>query len=107
MSWILLVVAGLLEVAWAAALPATRGLTRPGPTILFLLLLTGSMVLLARATHEIPIGTAYPVWVGIGAVGAVVAGIALRGEPATPTRLVLLAVLVTAIVGLNLTGSGH
>ncbi|HWL45861.1 MAG TPA: SMR family transporter [Ilumatobacter sp.] len=103
MSWILLIVAGLLEVAWAAALPATHGLTRPLPTAAFLVTLAGSMFLLARATQTIPLGTAYVVWVGIGAVGAAIVGLVLHGDPATPARLGFLALLMVSIVGLKLT----
>jgi quaternary ammonium compound-resistance protein SugE len=101
-SWIILVVAGLLEVLWAAALPAA-GLSRPLPTVAFLVGLAGSMLLLARATETIPLGTAYAVWVGIGAVGATLVGILARGESAAPERLVCLALLVVAIVGLKTT----
>lgn len=103
MSWILLIVAGLLEVAWAAALPATRGLTRPGPTALFLVALGGSMYLLARATRTIPLGTAYVVWVGIGAAGAALVGLAFHGDPASPARLGFLALLLVSVVGLKVT----
>ncbi len=105
MSWLLLIVAGLLEVGWATALPSTQGLTRLGPTVVFLGLLAGSMFLLAKATEEIPIGTAYGVWVGIGAVGAAVVGMVADGDPATPVRIGLLAMLIAAIVGLKVTGS--
>lgn len=106
MSWILLVVAGALEVAWAAVLPATGGLSRPLPTAGFLVLLAASMLALARAAETIPIGTAYGVWAGIGAVGATLVGIAVHGDPATPTRIGFLVLLVVAIVGLKLS-SGH
>lgn len=106
MSWILLVIAGLLEVGWAALLPATAGLTRPWPTAGFLGLLAGSMFALSKAAETIPLGTAYSVWVGIGAVGAAVVGMTLHGDPATPARIGFLALLVVAIVGLKAT-SGH
>jgi quaternary ammonium compound-resistance protein SugE len=106
MAWILLVIAGLLEVAWASALPSTDGLTRPWPTVLFVTLLVASMVALARAAETIPIGTAYAVWVGIGAVGATAVGIAWHGDPATPVRLGFIALLVVSIVGLKVT-AGH
>jgi quaternary ammonium compound-resistance protein SugE len=102
-SWILLIIAGLLEVVWAAVLPATAGLTRPVPTATFLVALGGSMLLLARAAESIPLGTAYTVWVGIGAVGAATVGLAVHGDPATPARLGFLVLLVVAIVGLKLT----
>lgn len=102
MSWLLLVAAGLLEVAWASVLPSTDHFTRPAPTVAFGVLLAGSMYLLARASSDIPVGTAYAVWVGIGAVGAAVVGI-VRGEPATIGRIGFLALLIVAIVGLKAT----
>jgi quaternary ammonium compound-resistance protein SugE len=103
--WVLLVVAGLLEVAWASVLPATHGLTRPLPTAAFAVLLVLSMAALARASATIPIGTAYGVWVGIGAVGAAAVGIALHGDPVTPVRAGFLVLLVVAVAGLKLSGS--
>jgi len=103
MSWVILILAGLLEVAWAAVLPSTEGLTRPAPTAAFVVLLAGSMFALARATETIPLGTAYGVWVGIGAVGAAVVGMSVHGDPASPARLAFLALLVIAIVGLKVT----
>lgn len=107
MSWLLLIIAGGLEVAWASVLPATHGLTRPVPTAAFLGLLAASMYLLAKATETIPIGTAYAVWVGIGAVGAALFGIVFRGDPATAARLFFLGLLIVSVVGLNLVSSGH
>ncbi len=103
MPWILLVVAGLLEVAWASTLPATEGLSRPAPTVAFLGLLAGSMLALAKATETIPLGTAYGVWVGIGAIGAATVGIVRHGDPATPLRLLFLALLAASVVGLKAT----
>jgi quaternary ammonium compound-resistance protein SugE len=105
MSWLLLAVAGLLEVGWASVLPATNGLTRPAPTALFVGLLTASMIALALATRTIPVATAYAVWVGIGAAGAAIVGMLWRGDPATPVRIACLTLLVLAIVGLKLSGS--
>jgi quaternary ammonium compound-resistance protein SugE len=102
MSWFLLVVAGLLEVAWASVLPATGSFTRVVPTAAFLVLLAASMVLLSVAAASIPLGTAYAVWVGIGAVGATVVGIVVRHEPATLARLGFLSLLVVSVVGLKL-----
>ncbi len=101
MSWMLLVVAGLLEVVWAAALPETHRFTRLLPTVVFTAALAGSMVLLERATETIPLGTAYVVWVGIGAVGAATVGVVAHGDPATPARIFFLALLVVGIVGLK------
>lgn len=106
MAWLLLIVAGLMEVAWAALLPATEGLTRPLPTVGFLALLGASMFALSKATEVIPLGTAYGVWVGIGAVGAALVGMAFHGDPATPARIGFLVLLVIAITGLKAT-SGH
>jgi quaternary ammonium compound-resistance protein SugE len=105
MSWLLLAVAGLFEVGWASALPATNGLTRPAPTALFVGLLAASMIALALATRTIPVATAYAVWVGIGAAGAAIVGMMWRGDPATPLRIFCLALLMLAIVGLKLSGS--
>lgn len=106
MAWLLLIVAGLCEVGWAGLLPETDGLSRPAPTAGFLVLLAASMFLLAKATQDIPLGTAYGVWVGIGAVGAAVVGIVAHGDPATPARIGFLSLLVLSVAGLKLTG-GH
>lgn len=103
MPWILLVVAGLLEVGWASALPSTEGFTRPAPTAAFVVAIVGSMYLLSKATESIPLGTAYAVWVGIGAAGAAIVGMTAYGESATPARLGFLALLLLAVVGLKVT----
>lgn len=103
MPWLLLVIAGLLEVAWASALPATKGLTRPLPTAAFVVALGGSMYLLARAAQSIPLGTAYTAWVGIGAVGASIVGVLIYDDPATPLRIGFILLLIVAVVGLKLT----
>jgi quaternary ammonium compound-resistance protein SugE len=107
MPWLALVVAGLLEVAWALALPETKGFTRLLPSALFLALLSGSMLGLAYATRTLPIGTAYAVWVGIGAVGTVLGGIAVRGDHASGPQLVALGALVASIVAVKLTATTH
>ena len=103
MAWVWLVIAGFLEVVWAVGLNYTEGFTRPLPSVLTALALVGSMVLLSVATKTLPIGTAYGVWVGIGALGAGLLGILLFGEAATPSRLFFLALLLVAVVGLKLT----
>jgi quaternary ammonium compound-resistance protein SugE len=103
MSWILLVLAGLLETGWAIGLKYTEGFTRPLPTALTIAAIIGSMALLGLALRDLPVGTAYAVWVGIGAFGTAVLGILLFGEPATPARLLFLGLLVIAIGGLKLT----
>lgn len=106
MAWILLVLAGLLEVGWAIGLKYTEGFTRPLPSILTVASMVLSMGLLGLATKTLPIGTAYSVWVGIGALGAAVLGMLLFKEPATPARLAFLGVMLVAIIGLKAT-SGH
>ena len=106
MAWVLLIVAGLLEVCWAIGLKYTEGFTRPLPTLLTVAAIIASMVLLSLAARSLPIGTAYAVWVGIGALGAAVLGIFLFHEPVTPSRVFFLALLLTAIIGLKLTSGG-
>jgi quaternary ammonium compound-resistance protein SugE len=102
MAWLLLVLAGFFEVAWAIGLRYTQGWTRFWPSALTLLALAASMVLLERAQRQLPIGTAYAVWVGIGAFGAAVLGIVLFAEPKTPARILFLVLLLVSIVGLKL-----
>lgn len=104
-AWILLTIAGLLEVGWAIGLKYTEGFTRLVPSLLTLAALAGSMFLLARAATVLPIGTAYGVWVGIGALGAAVLGIFLFQESASPARMVFLALLLISIIGLKVTSS--
>jgi quaternary ammonium compound-resistance protein SugE len=103
MAWVVLVVAGLLEVVWALGLKATRGFTAFVPSVITVLAIAGSMVLLARAARTLPIGTAYAVWVGVGALGAAVGGVLLFGETMTLARGAFLLLLLVAIVGLKLT----
>ncbi|WP_291429097.1 quaternary ammonium compound efflux SMR transporter SugE [Deinococcus sp.] len=104
MAWTLLLIAGLLEVGWAIGLKYTAGFTRPLPTVLTVGSMIASMALLGLATRTLPIGTAYGVWVGIGAVGAGILGIVLLGESASPARLAFMALMVVAIIGLKVTG---
>ena len=106
MAWILLFVAGILEVGWAIGLKYTEGFTRPLPTVLTIISLIASFALLGIAARTLPIGTAYGVWVGIGAVGAAVLGMILFKEPATLARLVFLGFMIVGIIGLKTT-SGH
>jgi quaternary ammonium compound-resistance protein SugE len=103
MAWILLVIAGLLETGWAIGLKYTDGFTKLWPSVLTVTGIVVSMVLLSVAARTLPIGTAYAVWVGIGAAGAVILGIFLLGEPANPARLFFLGLLLVAIVGLKFT----
>jgi quaternary ammonium compound-resistance protein SugE len=106
MSWVLLVIAGLLETGWAIGLKYTEGFTRLVPSVLTIIAIIASMGLLGIAARNLPIGTAYGVWVGIGALGAAVLGIVLFQEPATPARLFFLGLMLVSIVGLKVT-SGH
>lgn len=107
MSWPLLVVAGLFEIAWAIGLGYSDGLSKPLPTAGTVIALVVSMVLLAQATKNLPIGTAYAVWTGIGAVGTASLGIVLFDEPATLARIGFIGVIVVGIVGLHAVSGGH
>ena len=107
MSWILVVLSGLLEAGWAIGLKASAGFTRPGITALTLAGMLASFAMLVTAARELPIGTAYAVWVGIGAIGAAALGIVLYREPLTAGRIVSLMLLVSGIVGLKLTDRGN
>jgi len=102
MNWILLVLAGLCEVAWAIGLKYTEGFTRPLPTIGTVSAMLISIWLLGIAMKSLPVGTAYAVWVGIGAVGTAILGIILLNESASAARLASLGLIVAGIVGLRL-----
>ena len=104
MAWLILIVAGLLETGWAIGLKYTEGFTRLVPSVLTGLAIVASMYLLSVAARTLPIGTAYAVWVGIGAAGAVVLGMVLLGEARHPARLFFLGLLLVSIVGLKFTG---
>ncbi|MGY1783874.1 DMT family transporter [Geodermatophilus sp. SYSU D00698] len=103
MSWFVLVLSGALEAVWATALGRTEGFTRPAPTVVFVLGLVGSMLGLAWAMRTLPVGTAYAVWVGIGA--ALTAGYAMASgeEPLSALRVLLLLGIVGCVIGLKLT----
>lgn len=105
MAWLLLVVAGLLETGWAIGLKYTEGFTRPLPSVLTIVSMVVSMFLLGLAVKTLPIGTAYGVWVGIGAVGAAILGIVLLGESASPARLAFIGLMMVAIIGLRATSA--
>jgi quaternary ammonium compound-resistance protein SugE len=102
MAWLYLVMAGLLEVAWAVGLKYTEGFTRPLPTIGTVAAMVISIALLGLALRELPVGTAYAVWTGIGAVGVALLGIVLFGESASAARLASIGLIVAGIVGLKL-----
>ncbi len=102
MAWVILVLAGLFEVGWAIGLKYTEGFTRLWPTIGTVLAMAISLWLLGVAVKSLPVGTAYSVWVGVGAVGTVALGIVLFGEPANTARLISVTLIVAGIVGLKL-----
>lgn len=107
MSWFLVFVSGLLEVGWAIGLKASAGLTRPLPTALTIAGMLASFALLSIAVRQLPIGTAYAVWVGIGAVGTAVLGMLIYNEPASALRLGCLALVIAGIIGLKATAISH
>jgi len=102
MSWIVLFIAGLLEVVWAIGLKYTHGFTRLTPSVITVTAMIVSIVLLSWAMRSLPVGTAYAVWTGIGAVGAAITGILLLGESASLARIASLALIVAGIIGLKL-----
>lgn len=102
MAWLILVVAGLFEVGWAIGLKYTDGFTRLWPTVWTVLAMSVSLWLLGIAMQSLPVGTAYSTWVGVGAVGTVVLGILLFGEPVNLARLLSVSLIIAGIVGLRL-----
>ena len=101
MSWLVLLIAGLLEVVWAVGLKYTHGFSRLVPSVITIVAMVASMALLAWAMKTLPVGTAYAVWTGIGAVGAAIAGIVLLGESASLMRIASLTLIVVGIIGLK------
>lgn len=102
MSWVLLAAAGVLEVVWAVGLKHTHGFTRPWPSLVTVGAMAASLYLLSLALRALPLGTAYAIWVGIGAVGTTAAGALIFGEALTPLKLLSLVLIVAGIVGLKL-----
>ena len=102
MSWLILIIAGLLEVVWAVGLKYTHGFSRLTTSVITLVAMVASMALLSWAMKTLPVGTAYAIWTGIGAVGAAITGILLLGESASPARLISLMLIVCGIIGLKL-----
>jgi quaternary ammonium compound-resistance protein SugE len=102
MSWVYLVIAGLLEVAWAVGLKYTAGFTRLWPSVFTLTTMAGSVGMLGLALRALPLGTAYAVWTGIGTVGTAVFGMMMLGEPAGALRLLSIGLIVAGIIGLKL-----
>lgn len=106
MSWVYLLVAGLLEVAWAVGLKYAAGFTRLWPSVFTLATMAGSVGMLGLALRQLPLGTAYAVWTGIGTIGTAVAGMLMLGEPAGALRLGSIALIAAGIVGLKLVTPG-
>ena len=102
MAWIVLLLAGVLEIGWAVGLKYTEGFSRLWPSVATIGAMAVSLLLLGLAVRTLPIGTAYAVWTGIGTVGTVLLGMALFGEPATPLRLAFIAMIIAGIIGLKL-----
>lgn len=102
MAWVILVVAGLFEVGWAIGLKYTEGFTRLWPTVWTVLAMVVSLWLLGIAMKSLPVGTAYSVWVGVGAVGTVILGIVLLGDPVNAARIISVALIIAGIIGLRL-----
>ncbi len=102
MPWVLLLIAGLLEIGWAIGLKYTEGFTKPVPSALTLAAMAGSVILLGLAMKSLPVGTSYAVWVGVGAVGTAILGMVLFNEPANAGRIASLGLIVAGIVGLKL-----
>jgi len=105
MSWFILVLAGLFEIGWAIGLKYTEGFTRPWPTLGTAAAMVVSLFLLGIAMKSLPVGTAYAVWVGVGAVGTAILGMVLFGEPANLGRMLSLGLIVAGIIGLRLASS--
>jgi quaternary ammonium compound-resistance protein SugE len=104
-AWFVLVVAGILEIVWATAMERSAGFTRLWPSVITLLALAGSMGLLALALRQLPLGTAYAVWVSIGVFGTAVVGMAWLGEPVSAARIVFLTLILVGVIGLKLTAA--
>jgi len=102
-AWIILFLAGLLEIGWAIGLKYTDGFTKLVPTVLTMISMVASVVLLGIAVRTLPLGTAYAVWTGVGTVGTVILGIVLFAEPATAIRLGCISLIIAGIAGLKLT----
>jgi quaternary ammonium compound-resistance protein SugE len=104
-SWTFLILAGVIEVAWALSLKYAEGFTRLWPSVASVVTIIASMYFLSVAMKELPLGLAYGVFVGMGAIGSMILGIVLFGEPANPLRFVFLALLIASIVGLEVTSA--
>jgi quaternary ammonium compound-resistance protein SugE len=102
MAWIILIAAGILEIVWAYAMKQSAGFSRPGPTALMIVAMIASFALLSVSMKTLPLGTAYTVWTGIGAIGAFLVGIIVLGEPANALRIVAAGLILAGLVLLKL-----
>jgi quaternary ammonium compound-resistance protein SugE len=102
MAWVVLLAAGVLEIAWAFTMKLSQGFTRPGPTIVTLLTMLASVALLSVSMRTLPLGTAYTVWTGIGAAGAFIVGVAALDEPATAGRIAAAVLIVAGLILMKL-----
>jgi len=102
MAWVYLVIAGLLEIIWALAVKQSEGFSRLVPSVITLVALIASFTFLAQATRTLPLGTAYTIWTGIGAIGAFLVGITLLGEQANPMRLAAATMIVAGLVTMKM-----
>ena len=102
MAWTILIIAGIMEIAWAVGMKYTQGFTRLLPSVLTVIAVILSMGLLGLAVRTLPLGTAYAVWTGIGTIGTVILGILLFHEQASPLRLLCVTLILSGIVGLRL-----
>lgn len=102
MSWILLTLAGLLEIVWAVGLKYTEGFSRPGPSVVVIAAIAASMLLLAMAMRTLPVSTAYAIWTGIGIAGTAMVGMVMLGESVSAQKLISLALIMVGILGLRL-----
>jgi len=107
MSWLLLLAAGLMEIVMAAALKSAHGWSRPLPALVGVVAALASIYLLTHALRDLPVGTAYAVWTGIGAIGVAAIGILFHGDTPSPARLGCVALILAGIVGLRLLGAGE
>ncbi|MBN8417639.1 MAG: quaternary ammonium compound efflux SMR transporter SugE [Verrucomicrobia bacterium] len=107
MPWFHLIIAGLLEVAWAIGLKQTAGWTRLGPSLITVALMIASFFFLSLALRTLPLGTAYAIWTGIGAVGTALIGIFIFHEPRTAARLVCILLIISGVIGLKLASSSQ
>lgn len=105
MAWVYLIIAGILEVVWAFSMKQSEGFTKLMPTIITLVMMIGSFGLLSISMRSLPLGTAYTIWTGIGAVGAFIVGIVVLGESASPTRIAAAAMIVCGLIVMKVSSS--